>query len=457
MGSRLENRLTWREYQVHLKRKSGHRYRMPRFFRIRWIVVVMGLLALIFGIKACFRHTQFQPSDDFLSSGTEKDGGILSGKSGIQKKDIRGWVSPGDVVNLESKRLDIQVAGEHFLVETSIDTSLQAHLLKKIQNSDAEQMGLVVLDPDDGRILAMVGVDEDGISENPCLYNQFPAASIFKIVTATAAIEQCNFTPETKLTFNGGKYTLYKSQLKNSVNRYTSTISFKDSFAQSVNPVFGKIGTQVGKENLDKYGKAFGFNSYIDFDVEMPASILEVSEGDYHLAEVACGFNRTTTLSPLHGAMIAAAVMNGGRMPQPAMVERIIDASGLEVYHTSPSVFREAMSGGTSTILGKMMRRTVTSGTCRKTFRTVSGDRVLSMLNIGGKSGSIDNRQHSRRMDWFVGFAEEKNGSEKISVAVVVGHGKYIGTKAAEFAKYAIKDYFKEYFATVDKSESRNG
>lgn len=451
----MENRRTWRDYQVQLQRKAGHRRRLPRFIRLLWVLALMALLGAVFlGVKACCRNTQIQTDATTDAVIPEADDGAVSEYAGVLKSDIREWVSPADVVNLESRHIDIRVEGKHYLVETNIDISLQSYLLKKMRNSDAEQMGMVVLDPDDGRILAMVGVDEDNVSDNPCLYNQFPAASIFKIVTATAAIERCHFTPETEMTFNGGKYTLYKTQLKDTVNRYTNTITFRDSFAQSVNPVFGKIGAKVGKENLDSYGTAFGFNSQMNFDVKMEGSILEISEGDYPLAEIACGFNRTTTLSPLHGAMIAAAVTNGGRMPQPVMVESIIDESGVEVYNASPGLFKEAMTAGTSGVLSKMMQRTVTSGTCRKTFRKASGDRVLSLLDIGGKSGSIDNRQHSRRMDWFVGFAGEKNGFEKITVAVVVGHGEYIGTKAAEFAKYAIKNYFQEYWETADRNES---
>jgi cell division protein FtsI/penicillin-binding protein 2 len=82
---------------------------------------------------------------------------------------------------------------------------------------------------------------------------------------------------------------------------------------------------------------------------------------------------------------------------------------------------------------------------------------VLSRLVIGGKTGSINNRQHTRRMDWFVGFAREKNGTEQLVVAVVVGHGEYIRTKASEFAKFTIMNYFKEYFASTDNEKSQAG
>ena len=88
----------------------------------------------------------------------------------------------------------------------------------------------------------MVSFDKGDASNNTCTDNMFPAASVFKIVTAAAAIEKYQFDPDTPLTYNGRKYTLYRSQLKENRTKWTHEISLKDSFAQSVNPVFGKIG-----------------------------------------------------------------------------------------------------------------------------------------------------------------------------------------------------------------------
>jgi cell division protein FtsI/penicillin-binding protein 2 len=425
-------------------------------YRLRWIgAIVCGLVVAALITRATPNPGTGGAEDMAAQAQTPPSDAVPDPTLG--KHGIREWLSPESVVNLEEKSFDIQVNQEKFHVETSLDLSLQASLLKKVRNSKTELMGMVVLDPEDGRVLAMVGVDDDQSSPNPCLDNQFPAASIFKIVTAATAIEQCNYTPDTELTYNGGKYTLYKSQLKDTVNRYTNTISFRDSFAQSVNPVFGKIGATVGRPALEAYGEAFGFNREIDFEVAIPSSLLEMTDETYHLAEIGCGFNRTTTLTPLHGALIAAAVANGGQYPDPTLVEQIVDESGREIYRSTPAGAGKAVSSETSSILESMMTRTVSTGTCRKTFRNAKNDRVLSRLVIGGKTGSINNRQHTRRMDWFVGFAREKNGTEKIAVAVVVGHGEYIGTKASEFARTTFRNYFKEYFASTDKENNQAG
>ena len=455
MEKRFENRTTWRDYQARFRRETTLKTLSLRIRRGG--LAIGGLLLMFLLAKAYLVQGNLPPGGETspeVSSLTADPPDV----SEIRKSDIQGWLSPGIVANLEEKTFDMQVDQDNYRIDTSLDPSLQTSLLKRVRSSDAEQMALVALDPDDGRVLAMVGVDQDNLSSNPCFDNHFPAASVFKIVTAAAAIEECDFSLDTTLYYNGGKYTLYKSQLEDTQNRYTNTISFRDSFAQSVNPVFGKIGAQyLGYASMSKYGAAFGFNGAIDFEVSLPSSMFDVSDESYHLAEIACGFNRTTTLTPLHGALIAAAVVNDGRLPEPTMIEQIVDETGREIYCSRPAMAGEAMSPQASELLVNLMTRTVSSGTCQKTFQSASKDSVLSKLLIGGKTGSIDNVEHTRRMDWFVGFAEEKNGSEGIAVAVVVGHGKYIGTRASDFARYAFRDYFKAYFTAADENIKQAG
>jgi len=99
-----------------------------------------------------------------------------------------------------------------------------------------------------------------------------------------------------------------------------------------------------------------------------------------------------------------------------------------------------------------MMQTTIKSGTGRKAFRGRKKDPVLARLTIGGKTGSIYNRQRDTRFDWFVGFAADRQSSASIAVAVVVGHGKYIGTRAGHYARLAMKKYFDSYFSKSGKA-----
>ena len=234
-------------------------------------------------------------------------------------------------------------------------------------------------------------------------------------------------------------------------NRYTNSLSLKDSFAQSVNPVFGKIGAlYLDREALEAYGNAFAFNQEVNFELPWIRSRLTVEDKAYQRAEIASGFNRRTTMSPLHGAVIVSAIVNAGKPVEPTLVDRIEDTAGNIVYQTRPRFLPPAVSPQTADVLNQLMVATIASGTARKPFRGHTRNKVLSRLILGGKTGSIYNRDHDERFDWFVGFATEKKGSEKIVVSVMVAHEKYIGIRAGQYARMAIERYFKDYFTRKD-------
>ena len=67
---------------------------------------------------------------------------------------------------------------------------------------------------------------------------------------------------------------------------------------------------------------------------------------------------------------------------------------------------------------------------------------------MGGKTGSIFNKKHDLRYDWFVGFADLKNGDKKLALAVVVAHEEYIGIRAAAYGRMIIKKYYGDLFKT---------
>jgi len=313
------------------------------------------------------------------------------------------------------------------------------------------------MDPAPGKILSMVSFNKTNPSDNPCLDNKFPAASIFKIVTASAAIEKYGFSSDHVFTYNGMKHTLYKSQLKDRTSRYTNRITFKDAFAQSVNPVFGKIGSlYLGKDTLEEYAKAFGFNRDINFEIIVDPSCVALSDRPYQWAEIASGFNNKTKISPLHGAMMASAIINQGRLLEPTIIDRIVNEKGRIIYKGKLVAMSQAMAPNASQTLNRLMANTIEKGTGRKAFRRFRKDKILSRLNIGGKTGSIDNKIHDARYDWFVGFAEEKNGDEKIALSIIVAHEKYIGLRAAYYARIAMKKYFEDAFAK-NQNISDNG
>lgn len=368
----------------------------------------------------------------------------------LSKDQLTPMLDQTELVQSDKNIFFVDTPENSYKVTTSIDIYLQEYLLSVLQRlkqktrGKPQRIAFVVMEADTGKIIAMTGFDLEDERKNPCIESDYPAASIFKIITASAAVETLGYTPGTQLFFNGNKYTLYKRQLKEVRNKYSYKISFSRAFAESVNPIFGKLGkNKLGKERLESYAQAFGFNQQIGSELPVFSGSFETNESTYHLAELGCGFNTDTTISPVFGAMLTASIINSGRLMLPSIVEHVTDADGKIIYKNKKATYKTAIQASTASTMMTLMQKTVTRGTARKSFRGASRDKVLSRLIIGGKTGSLYNREHTVKYDWFTGFGKEKNAEKKIALSVVVGHRKYIGTRASTYAKMILKKYFK--------------
>jgi len=457
-NSSTSEKAGWRDYQKALKapRRPKKPFTWPKI-RIGWIVWrwVTLLTAIFAGLWI------------LLSAGKEKiveepaKEAVFRKQTGnvqfIEKSDLPVFIGNISMVNLTSNPIQVDFDGRSYQMHTSLDMELQQYLLKRMDRVNSRYIGIVAMKPDSGRILAMAGFNKIDPDQDPCLLADYPAASLFKIVTAAAGAEEKGYTAQTRFTFNGFKHTLYKRQLTDKQNRYTNAISLKGAFAQSVNPVFGKIGAlYLKQEALEKYGNAFGFNREVTFEFPLAVSHLTVKSDSYHRAEIASGFNRQTTISPIHGAMIASIVLNDGIPVEPTVIDTVEDKTGMPIYRTKPKFLSPAVTQKTAKVLNQLMVATVSSGTARKTFRGHSRSKVLSRLRLGGKTGSIYNRSHDARFDWYIGFAEEMGGNEKLAVSVMVAHEEYIGTRAGQYARWVIERHFKKYFANKKSMEKKN-
>lgn len=459
----------WRAYQSALKRRTVRQRRARRLLQVLVAFFTLGLMGyLISGGLGEAVHEAVSTLPVAVPEAVTALGidppieKTERSAPAIQKSQLAAVLGPAlisEITNLKSGitnlKSEITNLKSNVTVETTIIPELQAHIREQLDRRYARYIGIVVMRPTTGRILAMVGHDRDDPDGNPCIEGRFPAASIFKIVTAAAALETCGFSPSTSISYPGRKYTLYKYQLKDPPTRRPHHITLGDAFAQSINPVFGKIGIHhLGRTALQSYGEAFGFNRDLPFDLPLVSSVLRVSEQPFNWAEIASGFNRTTTISPLHGAMVAATVVNGGRMVAPVLIDRVVDAEGRTRYKSRKTVLNHAVRPEAAAAVMEMMRGTVESGTCRKAFRGADSDPVLARLDIGGKTGSINSRTHeSRRYDWFVGFAgprEKADPRQRVVVSVMVAHEKFIGTQARQYGRDVIHHYFGRHFTRTD-------
>lgn len=440
IGRQILENPTWKTYQNRLQQEACRKRRLRSAFRLLLCAIPVSILA-IFALHGGAGFLVQRPKHPDQTS--EPLQGAVQKPEEMGKKEVREILEPGRFAGLTQDRFDIRDGDRLYHVHTSLDSSLQQLLAGKLDERHSRYIGIVLMDPDTGRIRAMVGYDKTDPNRNPCINSGFPAASIFKIVTAAAAVEKCGLTPGSEVTYNGAKHTLYKSQIKERTNKYTQRTTFEESFADSINPVFGKLGAlSLGRDSLSSLASAFGFNKDIGFELPLAPSRTVLTDEPYQLAEIASGFNHVTTISPVHGALMASVVVNGGKLIEPTVIDRVSDESGQVLYETQPQVIGQVLSPETCKAVFEMMQATVRSGTGRKLFRGIRRDKTLAHIVIGGKTGSINNRSDNVRFDWFVGFGESSEGTDRAVVSVLVAHEEYIGTRAAEYAKMALRSYF---------------
>jgi membrane peptidoglycan carboxypeptidase len=325
----------------------------------------------------------------------------------MAKQELADLIGPRDLEEVAGEYFEIFDAnGRPLFVKTTLDPNLQSQALKWVNSSGALKAALVVLDPATGRVLALAGSGNPEF--NAALESSFPAASIFKIVTAAAAMEMADYNSMTSIAYDGSQHTLYKANLAKGPDQGAHSSTLRESFAKSINSVFGKLGAfSLGPNQLEEMATSFGFNESLDFELPLASSYFELGENpddSFRLAELASGFNRDTRLSPVHGALIASMALNGGDLFEPTIISQVSDLEDQVVYRGRPKVLTHAISLQTSEELSLMMQAAVTEGTGRKHFSDAKTNPVLSKLILGGKSGTI-NDETGAKVDWFVAFA----------------------------------------------------
>ena len=431
----------WRDHKKGLQTRFSWR----RLFRKNSLVAIalgsalIGLFLIFFGVP--WISEQMSQARGSLSK-MEGQASPLPGREAKKAVPIDPESLNLDPANL-SERFVLERGGMPLIVESSLDSGLQDYIIHLLQNSHNLQAAVVVMRPDDGRVLAMASHDKDPNGGDLCLKADFPAASLFKIVSAAAAFEFAGFTPEKTVYFDGRKHTLYKRQLKQKRGKYTSKISFKRAFASSINPVFGKLGIyNLGQKVMTDSAERFLFNQSIPFDLPVAESFIHVPDDDFGLAEIATGFNKSTTISPLHAALLASAVANDGVMMKPWLVKNISQENGEILYQNRPAKMTRSISKNTASELRILMKDTVVHGTCRKTFRSLRRKKAFKNVELGAKTGTINDKTDQFKYDWFTAYALPPNGAKGICIAVLGIHGKKLGIRANKLGRNIINHYF---------------
>ena len=326
-------------------------------------------------------------------------------------------------------------------VTYTIDPLLQEKMTDFFTKYKVPYGAFVAISPKTGKVLAMVEHSEkDKGDRHLALRATYPAASLFKLITAAAAIENGKVEPETVIRFNGGLYTLTPRNWVDNPKRDKNKITLADAMGKSCNVAFAKVALKwLGAGDLLHYAENFGFNKALDFDLPVQMSQASIENTEESIAKTAAGFGHVT-LSPLHGALIASVIGNGGKMIAPRIIEKI-SLDGRELYNFKAKELDTCISTETAGKLKYMMTKTIESGTSRHAFYTRRGRAYLKDITIGGKTGTLEGDNPRGDYSWFIGMAPLED--PEIAVAALVINQPAWQIKASVAAREALLTYFK--------------
>jgi peptidoglycan glycosyltransferase len=344
----------------------------------------------------------------------------------------------------------IRLAGRHYVADLSdgghaeltLDPRLQASTDDVLRAFQIPYAGAVVVSIPDGRVLAMVGRSAADPRLGPAdlaLRAWAPSASVFKVVSATALVES-GLSGATRICYHGGVSAVLPDNLVDIPAIDKSCASLAYGIGKSQNAIVAKLVTgHLTAEDLLRQGRAFGFGEQIPFEIPVEPSHLDVpTDNRLELARASAGFWHST-LSPMHGALLAATIANGGAMPAPTLIELAVDAAGRP--ETLPvAATRRVANPAAAAEVGHMMELTTRIGTAKGTFRGKRGQRLLP-VEVAGKTGTL-NAETDRGpigYSWFVGYAPADRPA--IAFAVVLGNAPNWRIKATYVGRHIVSEY----------------
>jgi penicillin-binding protein A len=345
----------------------------------------------------------------------------------------------------------------------SLEVTVDPELQRAAQASLGANRGAVVaLDPQTGAVLASISnpsfdpellLGNNAASQWEQLLTEagepvrdratrelYAPGSTFKTVVAAAALDTGDAGPGTtfddpaEFQLPGSNATISNAsrQVCNDGNRATML----QAFVRSCNTIFADLAIQLGAVDIGITADALGFNQDIGYEWEVPEAAWDtggLARDAAALGQSGIG-ERDVRATPLHMAMIAAAVANDGVAVSPFAANRILDADGETVEETEVTELGRAMTSETAVTLTQMMERVVTEGTGRQA--AVPGVRVAGKTGTATGTGDFPN-------PWFIGFAPVDDPSIAIAVFIegsaVSGESASGGSLAAPIASDLIE------------------
>lgn len=332
---------------------------------------------------------------------------------------------------------------------TSIDINIQMYAQqlaeKTLVKKGAKRVSIIVMNPRNGELYAMVNAPEYNLNDpytlnyddedttgnkmdklnnmwrNFCINDTYEPGSVFKIVTATAALELGVVSLSDMYTC-GGSTTVADRRIRCHKTTGHGTQTFTQTVMNSCNPAFIEWGRRVGVDNFYTYIDKLGLTSKTGIDIAGEAgTIIHKKEnvGEVELATMS--FGQSFQITPMQMLRAAAAIVNGGNLVTPHFAIRTCAADKTTYSEFSYSTTQEAVSKETSDTMKDILRQVVEEGGGKNAY--------IEGFSIGGKTATSQKlpRGSGKYIASFIGFSDVTDPSVIAMCLIDEPQGVYYG------------------------------
>lgn len=420
------------------------------------------------GVKVDEDYRRYYPYDSLASKVIGFTGGDNQGIVGLEVR-YDEWLAgtdgkiltmtnaSGGELEQEGERREEPQTGNQLTI--SLDYNLQSYCEQAaqtvLQEKAADGVRIILMNPQNGEILAMVNepeynlnepftlnTDVSGISDkekqnllnqmwrNPSINDTYEPGSTFKIITTAAALEQHVLSVSDRFYCPG-----YKIVEDRRIRCHKTTGHGAEDFTQGImnscNPVFIELGLRLGADDFYHYFEQFGLLSKTGIDLPGEAATIMHKKDNIGQVELATiSFGQSFQITPIQLVTTAASLINGGRRVTPHFGVSVQNAQGETIHTFSYDTTEGTVSTETSETLRSLLEKVVSEGTGKKA--------AIEGYSIGGKTATSQTlpRSEHKYIASFLGFAPAED--PQVIGLVVIDHPQgvyYGGTVAAPVMK----------------------
>ena len=436
------------------------------------------------GIKVDEDYKRYYPLDTMASTVLGFTGADNQGILGLEVKyDSYLQGTSGKILTLTDARgIEIENAGETRLepvngydLYISMDSNIQQYCEQAAEKAyikkQADEVSVIVMNPQNGEIMAMVNYPEFNLNEpftlieemgadgtesadkkqellnrmwrNPCISDTYEPGSTFKIITAAAALEE-GVVSLTDQFYCPGYKLVEDRRIRCAKTSGHGAETFETGIMNSCNPVFIELGERLGVENYYKYFKQFGLTQKTGIDLPGEAATImhkQENVGPVELATIS--FGQSFQITPIQLVTTVSSIINGGTRITPHFGVEVRETDGTLVETFSYDKREEICSGETSETMQYLLEKVVSEGGGKNA--------KIEGYAVGGKTATSQTlpRSEHRYISSFLGFAPADD--PKVLVIAIINNpkGTYYG---GLIAAPVVKEIMENILPYLDKS-----